>query len=168
MNDSDLDAASARNQPEPSSADPVNWPEELRAMMVGASWTGPLPPPQALQRYDEILPGGADRIFKMAEDRHQHQIDQEKAAISLEKDALSSAGESIAAENSRSKLGLVFAFIIALAGIGTGAWLTAVGKAGFGMAFVFGPLVGLAAVFVYGTHARQSERRRMAEEDSDD
>ena len=106
--------------------------------------------------------------FKMAEERHRHQMEQEKATIELEKDALSSAGKSIAVENSRSKLGLVFAFIIALAGIGTGAWLTAVGKAGFGMAFVFGPLVGLAAVFVYGTHARQSERRRMTEDDGDD
>lgn len=168
MNDSELDAASARNQLEPSPSDPVNLPEELQAMLIEASWTGPLPPPQALQRYDEILPGGADRIFKMAEDRHQHQIDQEKAAISLEKEALSSAGESIAAENSRSKLGLVFAFIIALAGIGTGAWLTTVGKAGFGMAFVFGPLVGLAAVFVYGTHVRRVERRRMVEDNNDD
>lgn len=137
-------------------------------MLVEASWTGPLPPPQALQQYDEILPGAADRIFRMAEERHRHQIEQEKAAIELEKDALLSVDKNIAAEHSRSKLGLVFAFVIALAGIGTGAWLTAIGKAGFGMAFVLGPLVGLAAVFVYGTHARRVERREMAEDDSDD
>ena len=137
-------------------------------MLVEASWTGPLPPPEALQRYDEILPGGADRIFRMAEDRHRHQIEQEKAAIELERDALLSAEKNIAAEHSRSRLGLVFAFIIALAGIGTGAYLTAVGKAGFGMAFVFGPLVGLAAVFVYGTHVRRAERRRISEGDGDD
>ena len=137
-------------------------------MLVEASWTGPLPPPEALQRYDEILPGGADRIFRMAEDRHRHQMEQEKAAIELERDALLSAGKNIAAEHSRSRLGLVFAFIIALAGIGTGAYLTAVGKAGFGMAFVFGPLVGLAAVFVYGTHVRRAERRRISEGDGDD
>ena len=137
-------------------------------MLVEASWTGPLPPPQALQQYDEILPGAADRIFRMAEERHRHQIEQEKAAIALENDALLSVDKNIAAEHSRSKLGLVFAFVIALAGIGTGAWLTAIGKAGFGMAFVLGPLVGLAAVFVYGTHVRRVERREMAEDDSDD
>ena len=137
-------------------------------MLVEASWTGPLPPPQALQQYDEILPGAADRIFRMAEERHRHQIEQEKAAIELENDALLSVDKNIAAEHSRSKLGLVFAFVIALAGIGTGAWLTAIGKAGFGMAFVLGPLVGLAAVFVYGTHARRVERREMAEDDNDD
>ena len=137
-------------------------------MLVEASWTGPLPPPQALQQYDEILPGAADRIFRMAEERHRHQIEQEMAAIELEKDALLSVDKNIAAEHSRSKLGLVFAFVIALAGIGTGAWLTAIGKAGFGVAFVLGPLVGLAAVFVFGTHARRVERREMAEDDNDD
>ena len=164
MSDPDPDAV---NQSAPP-ADSPNLPEELRTTLVGASWTGPLPPPEALQRYDEILPGAADRIFTMAEERHRHQIDQEKAAIELEKDALITAGENIEAEHSRSRLGLVFAFLIALAGIGTGAWLTAIGKAGFGVAFVLGPLVGLAAVFVYGTHARRVERREMAEDDNDD
>ena len=37
------------------------------------SWTGPLPNPEALARFEEILPGSADRIIRMAEEEGAHQ-----------------------------------------------------------------------------------------------
>ena len=39
-----------------------------------SSWRGPLPPPSALQSYEEVLEGSADRILKMAEKQTEHRI----------------------------------------------------------------------------------------------
>ena len=49
---------------------PENKREEVKeALMVMRSemYSGPIPPPEALARYEEIQPGAADRILKMAE-----------------------------------------------------------------------------------------------------
>ena len=45
---------------------------------------GPLPAPEDLQRYDQLLPGAAERIIKMAEMEQQHRHVQESKAISSE------------------------------------------------------------------------------------
>ncbi|WAR43739.1 DUF2335 domain-containing protein [Methylomonas rapida] len=34
---------------------------------VSVGWSGPLPPPAALEQFDTIIENGAERIFKMAE-----------------------------------------------------------------------------------------------------
>jgi len=39
----------------------------LRHIVQSAMYAGPLPPPQMLREYDEVLPGMADRIMSMAE-----------------------------------------------------------------------------------------------------
>lgn len=36
-------------------------------VVLGASFSGPLPPPDMLRRYDEAVPGSAERIMKIAE-----------------------------------------------------------------------------------------------------
>lgn len=45
---------------------------------------GPLPAPEDLKRYDDLLAGGAERIFRMAEIEQQHRHTQESKAISSE------------------------------------------------------------------------------------
>ena len=39
---------------------------------ISQSFSGPLPPPQVLASYDQILPGCAERIIKMAEEQGLH------------------------------------------------------------------------------------------------
>lgn len=36
------------------------------------TFCGPLPPPEILQQYNEILPGAANRIITMAEEQSSH------------------------------------------------------------------------------------------------
>lgn len=43
--------------------------------IVSAHWSGPLPPPAELERFDQIIPGGADRLLRMAEKEQVHRID---------------------------------------------------------------------------------------------
>jgi uncharacterized membrane protein len=52
--------------------------EPTRDQLVGilarfqSEFSGPLPPPGMLARYNDALPDGADRIVKMAEDQSSH------------------------------------------------------------------------------------------------
>lgn len=53
--------------------------EEAAIRVVGAYWSGPLPPPAELQGYESVLPGSAERILGMAEREagHRHAMDRE-------------------------------------------------------------------------------------------
>ncbi len=57
-----------------------------------------------------------------------------------------------------SKSGLIFAFIIAIFGIGGGIFLAMKGHDTAGMALFGGTLVSLVGVFIYGSRQRRLER----------
>lgn len=44
-------------------------------------WSGPLPPPDVLERFDQVIPGGAARILQMAESEQSHRISFEQSAL---------------------------------------------------------------------------------------
>jgi len=48
------------------------------ASIIAAHWSGPLPPPAELERIDQIIPGGADRLLRMAEKEQIHRIEDAK------------------------------------------------------------------------------------------
>lgn len=48
---------------------------------VEASFSGPLPPPAALEGYESTQPGAADRIIAMAEMQAKHRQEQEAKII---------------------------------------------------------------------------------------
>jgi uncharacterized membrane protein len=53
----------------------------LRVQAMMQSFSGPLPPPEALERYNQVLPGAAERIISMAESQHAHRQELEKKVI---------------------------------------------------------------------------------------
>jgi uncharacterized membrane protein len=58
------------------------------AQMTAAHWSGPLPPPSALHSFNEVIPGGADRILKMAESEQAHRHRCDGNALQLEIEAV--------------------------------------------------------------------------------
>ena len=57
-------------------------PEIVRESLVeSAALSRPLPPPAAYRAYDEVLPGSAERILRMAEREQDHRIDWERDAL---------------------------------------------------------------------------------------
>lgn len=46
------------------------------------SFSGPLPPPECFEQYEQVLPGSAERILAMAEKQQNHRIEQEKFVLS--------------------------------------------------------------------------------------
>ncbi|MBZ5704213.1 MAG: DUF2335 domain-containing protein [Acidobacteriia bacterium] len=120
------------------------------AIEISRYHSGPLPPPEDLAKYEQILAGAADRIIRMAEQQSTHRQHLEKVAI-----------ESNA---STQKWGLVCAFIIAMSAIWGGIWLSLKGMSGAGLATIIGALVALVAVFVYGKSGQKKELQKKAEE----
>ena len=43
--------------------------------IISTRWSGPLPPAAELEKIDQIIPGGADRLLHMAEKEQMHRID---------------------------------------------------------------------------------------------
>lgn len=41
-------------------------------------WSGPIPPPQVLQELNQVIPGGAERVLRMAEREQEHRIGLER------------------------------------------------------------------------------------------
>ena len=42
---------------------------------------GPLPPPSDLQEYDNVVPGAAERIIRMAENQSEHRRELERKVV---------------------------------------------------------------------------------------
>ncbi len=116
---------------------------------MSESWSGPFPPPAVIEKYEDMVPGAADRILKMTENQTAHRIQMEKMAV---------RGDSI-----RSYLGLIFGFILSMAVISGGIYLVANGHDWAGGVLIGLDIIGLAGVFVYGSRSRRAEREKMAE-----
>ena len=72
--------------------------KQVIAEVVRSEFSGPMPPPSILRGYEDILPGSADRILKMAEKQSEHRQAMERKMIS--------------AESRDSLLGVLFAFCL--------------------------------------------------------
>ena len=102
--------------------------------------SGPLPTPDILLGYDEVLPGAAERIMRMAE--------QEQA------NALEIGGTSVRAAAADNRRGQIFGFLVALAAFGTASWLGYLGHETAAAIVGGGTVVALVTVFVTGRRHR--------------
>ena len=110
----------------------------------GKMHKGPLPEPQILLQYDQISPGAADRIIKMAEQQSCHRQKLELIVIK------SGARDSL--------LGLIFGLIIGLATVVGAVLSISKGYQGGGATLGISGIAGLVGVFVYGSRQRRQER----------
>jgi uncharacterized membrane protein len=127
-------------------------PQERRPALVRASIQasqmlvvrqGPLPDPEDLARYNEIIPNGADRIMKMAEEQSKHRISIETTVID--------------SQQIQSKRGQIYGLIIAIFGISAGALLGMYGHEVIGSVIGGTTVVSLAIAFITGRRVQQRE-----------
>ena len=114
---------------------------------AAVQYQGPLPIPQHLQQYEQVLPGAAERILAMAESQKEHRQDLERLAVRT------GARDSL--------LGLIFGFLIGVLGICGGVFLGYHGQMG-GLWLSGGSLVSLVGVFVWGSRQRRREREQKS------
>lgn len=115
---------------------------------LSVSFSGPLPPPQVLREYDEIVAGLAARLADQAERQTEHRISLENKVIR--------------SDITRSRQGLVCGFIVSLTCVVGGIIAVVMGHDWAGTTIATGAVVALAGVFVYGTAMRRSERTEKA------
>ena len=99
-------------------------------------YSGPIPPPEMMREFDAVVPGAADRILSMAERQETHRHSLEIAHV---------RGNLVS-----QYIGQASGLLIGLAGIGCGTFLLYKGQSLEGFGAMFGPLAGLAAVFIIG------------------
>ena len=120
-------------------------------------YSGPIPHPDLLGKFNEILPDAAERIFTMAEKEQDHRHSIENKVIE--------------GDVKRSYRGLIFGFIITLLFCIGGIYLVATGRDLSGFAAMCTPLAGLVAVFIYSQESRKKERlarnKALSEQESE-
>ena len=104
-------------------------------------FSGPLPDPESLIRYNEAVPNAAERIIKMAENQQEHRFKLEHRAVSW--------------ELFQSQLGQIFAFIIAITGIVGGCYIAYNGHDWAGASIVGGSLASIVYSFLSGKKAQK-------------
>ena len=120
---------------------PDRLPKDLPADVIQIvreviEFQGPLPPPTALRKYDEIVPGSAARIVKGSEDErfHRHRIEAAETAT----------------RGFQIRGGLIFGFMVTVLGIGGSILLGMNGHEETAKVLGGSTLAAIAAVFVAG------------------
>ena len=108
------------------------------------SFSGPLPHPDILKKFDEVHPGAAKIIIETAKKQSEHRQILEKSVIN--------------SDIKNSKMGLVFGFIIGMTGIIVGGVIIAIGQVVAGSVISGITLASLVGTFVYGSQGRKRER----------
>ncbi|MEI6533555.1 MAG: DUF2335 domain-containing protein [Candidatus Roizmanbacteria bacterium] len=109
------------------------------AIIESTYFAGPLPHPYILKKYEEILPGCADRIIKMAEDQSKHRMGLEKEVV----------GSNIMNE----KIGMFVGFVMSIIVIATSTYLVSVNKSIEGF-------IGYGSMMVLYTYNYASQKRK--------
>jgi len=105
--------------------------------------SGPLPSPEQLEAYNNIVPNGADRIMQMAENQSKHRMELEKLVTS--------------AQVIESKRGQIFALIISVISLGTSLILGLNGHDTVASVIGGTTIVSLATIFIYGKKSQKKE-----------
>jgi uncharacterized membrane protein len=118
-------------------------------MFAASEYAGPIPPPAMLREFNEIVPNGAERIFKMAESQAQHRQSLESHVIT--------------SDARRAWGGLIAAFILTGLLISVGGYLIATNHDSAGATIITGTVVALATTFITAHVIRRGEREKKAE-----
>jgi uncharacterized membrane protein len=109
----------------------------------GTHYSGPLPPPEILAKFDQVLPGSAERIIAMAERNQAHRHTLEETVIP--------------ANVRNERRGQIIAGIIYLATLGCGTFLVYVGRDTAGLVTMLSTTVTFAGLFLYSRRKKEED-----------
>lgn len=113
------------------------------------SFSGPLPHPEHFRKYNQIVPGSANRLLKMAEDDLSHVHSMQRKQINT---------EAIA-----TILGLISGFAIAVIALVGSGYLIMQGHDIAGAILGTGSLASLVSVFVIGKNSKTPKKNEAQE-----
>jgi len=117
--------------------------KSLVALIISkrSTFSGPIPPPEILKGYNDVVDNGADRILSMAERQSEHRIKLEDF--------------SIREEHRQSSKGQNLGFGIAVIALGISALLTWLGHDWVAGIIGGSTIIGLVSVFVIGKRGQE-------------
>lgn len=128
---------------------------EVRSMM----FSGPLPPPDVLAGYDDIIEGGADRLFSMVEKEQAHRLEMKGKLVECQITDTASARR-------QEGRGQIFALVIGLSIILAGVLMTVLGYAVAGATVITGTLAAGVGAFIIGRTGSKDDEPQLPEEDT--
>jgi uncharacterized membrane protein len=113
------------------------------ASQTTTAWSGPIPPPSAMEGYERAMPGSVDRIIGMAERQASHRQSIEAKVVE---------GNVLAQRTGQVIAGSLLALIV----IGSFVCVL-LGHSGFGIASLVGALGVAGGTYLYGKRAQRKE-----------
>jgi len=107
--------------------------------------SGPLPPPETVERYELVMPGAFDRILTMAEQDQQDKFENNRKVFELNSTELAIRGRNESSKNLFAQCGQVFGFatvVIFFSLLAYSMWIENITM--FGLLFGAGAFAGLA------------------------
>ena len=125
--------------------------EELKVKLKAAfalsikstHYRGPIPDPDMLREYNDIVNDGAERIVTQFEEQSRHRREIEKTVIT--------------GQISESKRGQIFAFIVGITGLGLAFTSALLGFNTFAITLASTTIVGLVSAFIVGKNIQKKD-----------
>ena len=113
------------------------------------TYSGPIPPPEILAKYDQLIPGSAAKIIEMAHKQSEHRMDLERKVV--------------LGELRRANAGLWCAALVSLSILAGGVVCILRGHDTAGAAIVAIDMAAVITAFLVGTVQRRKERQQKAQ-----
>lgn len=117
--------------------------QNKQVSVQGTIFSGPIPDPETLRKYENLLKGAADRILTMAEEQSSHRRQLENQKLLIEK-------ESIKDEHKERITGLLLAFVFSLSVILASLYAITNGYQITGSILAGGVISGVIVSFILG------------------
>jgi uncharacterized membrane protein len=112
---------------------------------VSQSYSGPLPPPEVLNQFNQVLPNGAERIMVMVEQQNKHRMSIETTVINN--------------QQWQSTLGQYFALGVTLIGLTLAAFSIFFGHDWAGGTIGVATISSVAMAFITGRKKQETDLR---------
>src|SRR3989338_7839901 len=132
-----------------NSPQPRNNPPTKVVAAEFSGFSGPIPPPQILQQYNNVVPDAAERIIRMAEKQSDHRMDLERKVVN--------------SNISKSYLGMILGTVIAVCGLLVAKEISVNGHPWAASAIAALDLGGLIGVAIYNGEIQKQEREKRRE-----
>ncbi len=129
----------------------------IKSQLLKQNFQGPIPPPELLAGYDQIVPGAAERIISLAENETSHRHMMEQKALDAEIAGLKS-------EAGDTRIGQVFGLIIGLTTVIAGTYAATNGAPITGGVIGTSGVAGLVSAFIVGRKGRPNDENQPSKE----
>lgn len=121
-----------------------------RQEVLMSAYSGPIPPPEILEKYENLAPGTAEKLINQTLRQSEHRMNIENKVID--------------SKISDSKLGIILGFILGLVALIGSFYLISIGKDIVGVGVLIISIGSGVANFIYATKSNREERKEKRKE----